>query len=65
MRITVSDVVSPSYFPLTAAVELGFFKAEGLQHYEPMNSVPNCSLISANRFGSKPPCTSISYTARK
>jgi len=30
MRVTVSDVVSPSYFPLTAAVELGFFKAEGL-----------------------------------
>ena len=25
MRVTVSDVVSPSYFPLTAAVELGFF----------------------------------------
>src|SRR5262249_4217726 len=30
MRVTVSDVVSPSYFPLTAAPELGFFKAEGL-----------------------------------
>jgi NitT/TauT family transport system substrate-binding protein len=30
MRVTVTDVVSPSYFPLTAAVELGFFKAEGL-----------------------------------
>jgi NitT/TauT family transport system substrate-binding protein len=30
MRVTVSDVVSPSYFPLTASVELGFFKAEGL-----------------------------------
>src|SRR5262247_619792 len=30
MRVTVSDVISPSYFPLTAAVELGFFKAEGL-----------------------------------
>jgi hypothetical protein len=25
LRVTVSDVVSPSYFPLTAAVELGFF----------------------------------------
>ena len=30
MRVTVSDVVSPSYIVLTAAVELGFFKAEGL-----------------------------------
>jgi len=30
MRVTVSDVVSPSYFPLAAAVELGFFQAEGL-----------------------------------
>lgn len=28
--VTVSDVVSPSYFVLTAAVELGFFKAEGV-----------------------------------
>jgi len=30
MRLTVSDVVSPSYFVATAAVELGFFQAEGL-----------------------------------
>lgn len=30
MRLTVSDVVSPSYFVATAAVELGFFKEEGL-----------------------------------
>lgn len=30
MQVTVSDVVSPSYFVLTAAVELGFFKAEGV-----------------------------------
>jgi len=30
MRLAVSDVVSPSYFVATAAVELGFFKAEGL-----------------------------------
>lgn len=29
-RVTVSDVVSPSYFVATAAVELGFFSAEGL-----------------------------------
>lgn len=30
MRLTVSDVVSPSYFVATAAVELGFFEDEGL-----------------------------------
>jgi ABC-type nitrate/sulfonate/bicarbonate transport system substrate-binding protein len=30
MRLAVSDVVSPSYFVATAAVELGFFKAEGV-----------------------------------
>ncbi|MPZ13243.1 MAG: ABC transporter substrate-binding protein [Chloroflexi bacterium] len=30
MRLTVSDVVSPSYFVATAAVELGFFQAEGV-----------------------------------
>jgi ABC-type nitrate/sulfonate/bicarbonate transport system substrate-binding protein len=30
MRVTVSDVVSPSYFVLTAAVDLGFFKGEGV-----------------------------------
>ena len=30
MRLTVSDTVSPSYFVATAAVELGFFKSEGL-----------------------------------
>src|SRR5215208_1715497 len=30
MRVTVSDVVSPSYFVALAAVELGYFKAEGV-----------------------------------
>lgn len=30
MRLAVADVVSPSYFVATAAVELGFFQAEGL-----------------------------------
>ena len=30
MRIAVPDLVSNSYFPAVAAVELGFFKAEGL-----------------------------------
>ncbi len=30
MKVTVADVVSPSYFVATAAVELGFFEAEGV-----------------------------------
>ncbi len=30
VRVTCPDVVSPSYFVATAAVELGFFKAEGI-----------------------------------
>ena len=30
MRVTVTDLVSPSYFVATAAVELGFFRAEGI-----------------------------------
>jgi len=30
LKIAVPDMVSPSYFPVVAAVELGFFKAEGL-----------------------------------
>ena len=30
MRVTVSDVVSPSYFVATAAVELGYFADEGV-----------------------------------
>jgi ABC-type nitrate/sulfonate/bicarbonate transport system substrate-binding protein len=30
MKLAVPDLVSPSYFPVVAAVELGFFKAEGL-----------------------------------
>ena len=31
MRLIVSDVVSPSYFVATAAVELGFMRAEKLE----------------------------------
>lgn len=31
MRIAVPDLISNSYFPAIAAVELGFFKAEGLE----------------------------------
>ena len=41
MRLGVSDVVSPSYFVATAAVELGFFNAEGVDTqfvYEPKNA---------------------------
>src|SRR5207249_6189824 len=30
MRIAVPDLISNSYFPAVAAVELGYFKAEGL-----------------------------------
>ncbi|TMG77125.1 MAG: ABC transporter substrate-binding protein [Betaproteobacteria bacterium] len=30
MRIAIPDMVSPSYFPAIAAVELGFFEKEGL-----------------------------------
>lgn len=30
MKLVVPDLISPSYFPAIAAVELGFFKAEGL-----------------------------------
>jgi NitT/TauT family transport system substrate-binding protein len=30
MKVAVPDLVSPSYFPLIAAVELGFFKKEGI-----------------------------------
>ena len=30
VRLAVPDLISNSYFPAVAAVELGFFKAEGL-----------------------------------
>src|SRR5439155_25368310 len=30
LKVTVADLVSPSYFVTTAAVELGFFKAAGV-----------------------------------
>lgn len=30
MRVAIPDLVSPSYFPLVAAVELGFFEKEGI-----------------------------------
>ena len=31
MRVAIPDLVSPSYFPLIAAVELGFFAKQGLR----------------------------------
>lgn len=31
LRIAIPDMISPSYFPAIAAVELGFFKKEGLE----------------------------------
>ena len=31
MRIAVPDLVSNSYFPAVAAVELGFFRAQGIE----------------------------------
>jgi ABC-type nitrate/sulfonate/bicarbonate transport system substrate-binding protein len=30
MRVAIPDLISPSYFPLIAAVELGFFEKEGI-----------------------------------
>ena len=30
MKLAVPDLISNSYFPAAAAVELGFFKQEGL-----------------------------------
>ena len=30
MKIAIPDIISNSYFPAAAAVELGFFKDEGL-----------------------------------
>src|SRR5687767_579376 len=31
LRVAIPDLISPSYFPAIAAVELGFFKREGLE----------------------------------
>jgi NitT/TauT family transport system substrate-binding protein len=31
MKVAIPDLVSPSYFPLIAAVELGFFRKEGIE----------------------------------
>ncbi len=42
MRVSCSDVVSPSYFVATAAVDLGFFKEEGVD-VEFVYSTPSAS----------------------
>ena len=34
MRVMINHLVSPSYFTATAAVELGFFEAEGIDAVE-------------------------------
>ena len=31
IRVAIPDMISPSYFPAIAAVELGFFEKEGLE----------------------------------
>jgi NitT/TauT family transport system substrate-binding protein len=31
LRLSIPDMISPSYFPMIAAVELGFFRDEGLE----------------------------------
>ncbi len=51
MRIAVPDLISNSYFPAIAAVELGFFKAEGLEvkKVEPFFPVPK--MMEALRDG--------------
>ncbi len=52
MKIAVPDLISNSYFPAVAAVELGFFKEEGLDmelvHYFPVNKC--CELMRDGEF---------------
>ena len=43
MKLAIPDLISPSYFPAAAAVELGFFKEEGLDvSLELVYPVDNC-----------------------
>ena len=43
MKLAVPDLISPSYFPAAAAVELGFFREEGLDvALELIYPVDNC-----------------------
>lgn len=52
MKIAVPDLISNSYFPAVAAVELGFFREEGLDmelvHYFPVNKC--CELMRDGEF---------------
>ena len=50
MRIAVPDLISNSYFPAVAAVDLGFFKAEGLDAELEMRS-PISRAMAALRDG--------------
>lgn len=51
MRIAVPDLISNSYFPVIAAVELGFFKAEGLDAEKVELFFPVPKLMEALRDG--------------
>lgn len=51
MRIAVPDLISNSYFPAIAAVELGFFKAEGLDVKKVELCFPVPKMMEALRDG--------------
>ena len=51
MRIAVPDLISNSYFPVIAAVELGFFKAEGLDTKKVELLFPVPKMMEALREG--------------
>jgi len=48
MRLTVADAISPSYFGAIAAVQLGFFRQEGVD-VEFVFSPPNRSQALSGR----------------
>jgi ABC-type nitrate/sulfonate/bicarbonate transport system substrate-binding protein len=52
MKIAVPDLISNSYFPAVAAVEMGYFREEGLDmelvHYFPVNKC--CELMRDGEF---------------
>ena len=51
MRIAVPDLISNSYFPAIAAVELGFFKSEGLEAKKVELLFPVPKMMEALRDG--------------
>ncbi len=51
MRIAVPDLISNSYFPAIAAVELGFFRAEGLEAEKVELFFPVPKMMEALREG--------------